>query len=102
MHRDTARRLVELGASPVRIGHHFLAAGAGADAVPHLLRAAETESAVGAYRDAFTKPKAVIGEQDERIHTARVWVLPNPSGLNANYQLSELVRLFAELREAAH
>ncbi|HEX5290336.1 MAG TPA: AAA family ATPase [Streptosporangiaceae bacterium] len=53
IHRDTARRLVELGASPVRIGHHFLAAGAGADAVPHLLRAAETESAVGAYRDAL-------------------------------------------------
>ena len=57
---------------------------------------------VGAYRQAFAKPKAVIGEQDEHIHAARVWVLPNPSGLNANYQLSELVRLFAELREAAH
>ena len=57
---------------------------------------------VGAYRQAFAKPKAIIGEQDERIHTARVWVLPNPSGLNANYQLPELVRLFAELREAAH
>jgi hypothetical protein len=42
VHRDTARRLVELGASPVRIGHHLLAAGAGADAVPHVLRAAET------------------------------------------------------------
>jgi DNA-binding SARP family transcriptional activator/tetratricopeptide (TPR) repeat protein len=53
VHRDTARRLVELGASPVRIGHHFLAAGAGADAVPHLVRAAETESAVGAYHDAL-------------------------------------------------
>ena len=53
VHRDTARRLIELGASPVRIGHHFLAAGAGADAVPHLVRAAETESAVGAYRDAL-------------------------------------------------
>src|SRR5437016_4460597 len=54
---------------------------------------------VGAYRQAFAKPKAIIGEQDERIHTARVWVLPNPSGLNANYQLPELVRLFAELRK---
>jgi hypothetical protein len=53
VHQDTARRLVELGTSPVRIGHHFLAAGAGADAVPHLVRAAETESAVGAYRDAL-------------------------------------------------
>jgi double-stranded uracil-DNA glycosylase len=56
---------------------------------------------VGAYREAFAKPKALIGEQEERIHAARVWVLPNPSGLNANYQLPELVRLFRELREAA-
>ena len=53
---------------------------------------------VGAYRDAFAKPKAKIGEQPERIHDARVWVLPNPSGLNANYQLPELVKLFRELR----
>jgi len=59
VHRDTARRLVELGASPARIGHHFLAAGAGADAVPHLLSAAETESAVGAYRDALALVDAI-------------------------------------------
>ena len=56
---------------------------------------------VGAYRQAFAKPKATVGEQDERIHAARVWVLPNPSGLNANYQLPDLVRLFIELRQAA-
>ena len=56
---------------------------------------------VGAYRAAFAQPKATIGEQTERIHSARVWVLPNPSGLNANYQLPELVRLFRELRTAA-
>lgn len=55
---------------------------------------------VGAYRTAFAHPKAAIGEQAERIHSARVWVLPNPSGLNANYQLPELVRLFTELRQA--
>lgn len=56
---------------------------------------------VGAYREAFAKPKALIGEQEERIHAARVWVLPNPSGLNANYQLPELVQLFRELRKVA-
>jgi TDG/mug DNA glycosylase family protein len=53
---------------------------------------------VGAYRQAFGNPKAQVGEQLERIHAARVWVLPNPSGLNANYQLPELVRLFRALR----
>jgi len=53
IHRDTARRLIELGGSPARIGQHLLRAGAGPDAVPYLLRAAQTESAVGAYRDAL-------------------------------------------------
>jgi TDG/mug DNA glycosylase family protein len=56
---------------------------------------------VGAYREAFAQPKAVIGEQAERLGNARVWVLPNPSGLNANYQLPDLVNLFRELRQAA-
>lgn len=56
---------------------------------------------VGAYRLAFARPKAVIGEQQEHISGARVWVLPNPSGLNANYQLPELVRLFRQLRSAS-
>lgn len=55
---------------------------------------------VGAYREAFAHPKAVIGQQDEQIGEARVWVLPNPSGLNANYQLNDLVKLFSELRRA--
>lgn len=56
---------------------------------------------VGAYRQAFAQPKAIIGLQAERIHSARVWVLPNPSGLNANYQLPDLVQLFRKLRASA-
>ena len=56
---------------------------------------------VGAYREAFARPRAIIGEQDERIGEARIWVLPNPSGLNANYQLVDLARLFKELQRAA-
>ena len=55
---------------------------------------------VGAYRLAFARPKAVVGKQDEQIGDARVWVLPNPSGLNANYQLQDLTRLFRALRLA--
>lgn len=55
---------------------------------------------VGAYRQAFDERKAGVGEQAKRIHSARVWVLPNPSGLNANYQLPDLVRLFRKLRKA--
>lgn len=56
---------------------------------------------VNAYQQAFECPKAKVGEQSQHIHSARVWVLPNPSGLNANYQLPELVRLFRALREAS-
>jgi double-stranded uracil-DNA glycosylase len=56
---------------------------------------------VGAYRVAFGRPKAVIGPQDESLGSAAVWVLPNPSGLNAHYQLRELVQVFRALRQAA-
>jgi double-stranded uracil-DNA glycosylase len=53
-----------------------------------------------AYRRAFRRPKATIGRQDERIAGCGLWVLPNPSGLQARYQLPELISLFAELRRA--
>jgi TDG/mug DNA glycosylase family protein len=55
---------------------------------------------VGAYRLAFAKPGAVVGEQPETIGTTRVWVLPNPSGLNAHYTLPKLVEEFTLLRKA--
>jgi TDG/mug DNA glycosylase family protein len=55
---------------------------------------------VGAYRAAFDRPKAAVGRQEEKLEAATAWVLPNPSGLNANYQLEDLARLFRELREA--
>lgn len=56
---------------------------------------------IGAYRTAFDRPKAKMGLQDETIGTTKLWVLPNPSGLNANYQAAELVALFAALRAAS-
>jgi len=56
---------------------------------------------VGAYREAFGHPKAVIGPQEELIHQTQVWVMPNPSGLNANYQLEALTGLFEKLRTAS-
>ena len=53
---------------------------------------------IGAYRTAFARPKAKLGLQDETIGATRIWVLPNPSGLNANYRPAELVELFHELK----
>jgi TDG/mug DNA glycosylase family protein len=55
---------------------------------------------VGAYRTAFDRPKATLGPQPEAIGATSVWVLPNPSGLNAHYQPKDLARLFKELRLA--
>jgi double-stranded uracil-DNA glycosylase len=54
---------------------------------------------VGAYRTAFAQPTASLGRQPGTLGDAVLWVLPNPSGLNAHYQLAELVGLFRELYE---
>ncbi|MFL5401758.1 MAG: G/U mismatch-specific DNA glycosylase [Gemmatimonadales bacterium] len=55
---------------------------------------------IGAYRLAFDRPRASLGLQQERLETAALWVLPNPSGLNANHQLPDLAKIFRELRES--
>jgi TDG/mug DNA glycosylase family protein len=55
---------------------------------------------MGAYRTAFDRPKAKMGLQEETIGATKIWVLPNPSGLNANYQAEQLAELFGELRRA--
>lgn len=56
---------------------------------------------IGAYRAAFARPRAALGPQEESIGATRVWVLPNPSGLNAHFQAADFGRLFSELRVAA-
>jgi TDG/mug DNA glycosylase family protein len=56
---------------------------------------------VTAYRSAFRRPKASFGAQVETIGATRIWVLPNPSGLNAHYTPDSLAAEFALLRAAA-
>jgi TDG/mug DNA glycosylase family protein len=53
---------------------------------------------VQAYRRAFDVPRAQVGLQDETLADAPVWVLPNPSGLQAHYQLPDMVELFEDVR----
>ncbi|GAA4559648.1 G/U mismatch-specific DNA glycosylase [Planotetraspora kaengkrachanensis] len=55
---------------------------------------------VSAYRVAFGRPKAAIGPQDDVIGGAAVWVLPNPSGLNAHWRLEAIAAEMARLRPA--
>ena len=57
---------------------------------------------LGAYRAAWEQPKALIGRQEEMIGETVIWVLPNPSGLNAHYQAKDLARMFSELRAAVY
>lgn len=56
---------------------------------------------VTAYRQAFARPAAALGRQDEDLDGTGLWVLPNPSGLNAHYQIDALAAEFAALRAAA-
>jgi double-stranded uracil-DNA glycosylase len=56
---------------------------------------------VSAYRVAFADRDAIVGPQELLIGQARVWVLPNPSGLNAHWSAPRLALAFGELREAA-
>jgi TDG/mug DNA glycosylase family protein len=55
---------------------------------------------IGAYRMAFQEKTASLGLQRKPLATSAVWVLPNPSGLNAHYQLAALVEHFRILRAA--
>jgi double-stranded uracil-DNA glycosylase len=54
-----------------------------------------------AYRTAFRRPRAVMGEQEETLGPSRLWLLPNPSGLQARYQLPEMTAMFQDLHRAA-
>ncbi|AQZ60242.1 G:T/U mismatch-specific uracil/thymine DNA-glycosylase [[Actinomadura] parvosata subsp. kistnae] len=55
---------------------------------------------ISAYRTAFARPKAVIGPQPERVGGVRVWVLPNPSGLNAHWTVATIAEEMGRLRSS--
>lgn len=54
---------------------------------------------IGAYRIAFAQKAVTLGQQPERLANAAIWVLPNPSGLNAHYQLADSVEYFRALQQ---
>jgi TDG/mug DNA glycosylase family protein len=93
--RATARA-AELSPAELRAGAELLTGKVG-ELVPHWLAVL----GVTAYRTAFGRPDAQIGPQDAVIGPTRLWVLPNPSGLNASWPTPRLVAAFRELRHAA-
>ena len=93
----TSKAAAELTPAELRAG-----AAALADKVTELRPRWLAVLGVQAYRTAFARPRARIGRQDETIGTGTgLWVLPNPSGLQARYQMDEMVELFGRLRQAA-
>jgi TDG/mug DNA glycosylase family protein len=85
----------DLGAAELREGGARLAAKA-AVARPRVVAVL----GVGAYRTAFARPRAAVGPLPDPIGGSAAWLLPNPSGLNAHYQLADLAEAFADLRRA--
>ena len=92
--RATAQA-AELDPAELRAGGERLAALI-ADRRPRVLAVA----GVTAYRTAFARPRAAIGPQPEHLGATQVWVLPNPSGLNAHTTGPKLAGLMREMREA--
>ncbi len=56
---------------------------------------------ITAYRTAFRQPKAVMGEQEGGFEGARLWVVPNPSGLNAHETTASLAAAYSAAADAA-
>ena len=92
--RATAQA-AELDRAELRAGGERLAALI-ADRRPRVLAVA----GVTAYRTAFGRPRAAIGRQPGSLGGARLWILPNPSGLNAHWTLDAIAAEFAALRAA--
>ena len=90
------RQAAELAADELRDGARQLEALVG-ELQPRLV------AIVGlvAWRTAFDRPRARLGLQADALAGRPVWVLPNPSGLNAHYQLPELAALYAQARAYA-
>jgi double-stranded uracil-DNA glycosylase len=57
---------------------------------------------VQAYRKAFARPAAGVGRQPETLGGSGLWLLPNPSGLQARYQLPDMIPMYTQLRAAAY
>jgi TDG/mug DNA glycosylase family protein len=93
--RATARA-DELDAAELRTGGQALTALAGRLGATWL-----AVLGVTAYRAAFGQPAAKVGPQGESLGGARLWILPNPSGLNAHWSAAGLAAEFDELRQAA-
>ncbi len=82
----------ELSAAELRAGAHRLE-----PKVARLRPRCVAVLGLQAYRTAFRRPAAAVGRQPELLANALLWLLPNPSGLQAHYQLPEMTQMFRSL-----
>ncbi len=95
VHRATAKAS-ELTNAELRAGGAALTALV-EDRSPRVVAVA----GITAYRTAFGRPKALAGRQPEDLAGAELWVVPNPSGLNAHETVASLAAAYAEVGRAA-
>ena len=111
LHPSEERELLEVGCGVTNFVNRATATAAELDAAELVaggVRLAQTVAryqpqsvavlGITAYRTAFDRPKAVLGRQPELLAGAPVWVLPNPSGLNAHYTPASLAQVFGDFR----
>ncbi|MEX2218299.1 MAG: G/U mismatch-specific DNA glycosylase [Phycisphaerales bacterium] len=110
LHPSEEQKLLEHGIGITKLVHRATATAAelspeefraGAATLARILRRLRPRCVaflgVGAYCHAYGLKRAPIGRQEEPLAGSDLWVLPNPSGLNANYQLPDFVRMFRQL-----
>ncbi|GAB3856108.1 mismatch-specific DNA-glycosylase [Nocardioides maradonensis] len=95
VHRATAKAS-ELSTEELLLGGEALTALV-AERRPRVVAVA----GITAYRSAFRRPKAVMGRQPEDLAGSELWVVPNPSGLNAHETVASLAVAYAEVGRAA-
>jgi TDG/mug DNA glycosylase family protein len=93
--RATARAS-ELGSTELRAGRQRLDR-----VVAEVQPVVAAVAGLTAYRTAFERPGAVVGRQPETIGSTRLWVVPNPSGLNAHETMDSLAAWYRQAAEDA-
>ncbi|MCW2764826.1 MAG: mismatch-specific uracil-DNA glycosylase [Nocardioides sp.] len=94
--RRATAKASELGNEELRAGGQRLA-----ELVRRTAPVVVAVAGVTAYRVAFAQPKATLGPQPEPLEGARLWVVPNPSGLNAHETVDTLAEAYAAPARAA-
>jgi len=93
--RRATARASEIGADELRQGGERLLT-----TIAGLRPTVVAVAGVTAYRTAFAQPRAALGRQEPDVSGAQIWVVPNPSGLNAHETIDSLAHWFGDAGKA--